>query len=71
MTPAQIKRKWASIDRREEKLAHELAKLQALCAHPNVSKTYKSDTGNWDRTEDCSWIDFHCPDCRKRWSTDQ
>jgi len=71
MTPAQIKRKWSSIDRREEKLAHELAKLQALCKHPNVEKEYKSNTGNYDPSADSYWIEFRCPDCRKRWSIDQ
>ncbi len=71
MTPSQIKRKWASIDRRREKLSHELAKLQALCTHPNVTKKNCGDTGNWDRNDDSYWIDFRCPDCRKQWTTDQ
>lgn len=71
MTPAQVRRKWASIDRREEKLAHELAKLQDLCVHSNVTKKYDSNTGNYDPSADSYWIDFFCPDCRKRWREDQ
>jgi predicted RNA-binding Zn-ribbon protein involved in translation (DUF1610 family) len=71
MTPAQIRRKWASIDRREEKLADELAALQAICTHTNVEKEYKSNTGNYDPTADSYWIDFRCPDCGKRWIEDQ
>jgi hypothetical protein len=71
MTPAQIKRKLASIKRREEKLSHELAKLQALCPHPNVISKREGSTGNWDRHDDCWWTNYHCPDCSKRWTEDQ
>jgi len=67
----EIRKKWESIDRREEKLARELSKLQSVCSHPNVKKEYKSNTGNYDPTADSYWIDFQCPDCRKRWSEDQ
>lgn len=71
MTPKQIKRKWESIDRREQKLADELKALQSLCQHPNATKKYDGSTGNYDRTADCYWIDHRCPDCDKRWRTDQ
>lgn len=71
MTQEEIRNKWNSIDRREEKLAKELAKLQATCAHPDVEKTYMSNTGNYDPTADSYWIDFYCPDCRKRWTEEQ
>lgn len=71
MTQENIRNKWESIDRREEKLAKELAKLQSLCTHPNVNKTHKSNTGNYDRSADSYWIEFVCPDCRKRWIEEQ
>lgn len=71
MTQEEIRNKWNSIDRREEKLAKELAKLQTTCTHPVVEKTYRSNTGNYDPTADSYWIDFHCPDCRKRWRKEQ
>lgn len=71
MTPAQIRRKWSTIDRKEEKLAQERATLQAECTHPNVVKKYDANTGNYDPTADSYWIDFTCPDCRKRWREDQ
>ena len=71
MTPAQIRRKWASIDRREDRLAQELAALQAACTHPSVNKKYCGNTGNYDPSADSYWIEFSCPDCRKKWITDQ
>ena len=71
MTPAQVRRKWASIDRREEKLSHELAKLQALCPHTNVTKKHCSNTGNYDPSADSYWIEHRCPDCRKHWDVEQ
>lgn len=71
MTQEEIREKWESIDRREDKLASELAKLQSTCTHPNLEKTYKSNTGNYDPTADSYWIEFRCPDCRARWNEDQ
>ena len=71
MTQEEIRKKWESIDRREEKLASELNKLQALCKHPNLEKTHKSNTGNYDPSADSYWIEFRCPDCRARWNEDQ
>ena len=71
MTQEEIRKKWESIDRREEKLARELNKLQALCKHPNLEKKHKSNTGNYDPSADSYWIEFRCPDCRARWNEDQ
>jgi hypothetical protein len=71
VTQDEIRQKWGSIDRREEKLAKELAKLQAACQHPGVVKKYGGSTGNYDPSADSYWIDFNCPDCHKRWRTDQ
>lgn len=53
------------------KLQKDLKRLQDECTHPNVEKEYKADTGNWDRGDDSYWINFDCPDCRKRWMEDQ
>jgi len=63
----EIRKKWESIDRQEEKLARELSKLQLVCSHPNAKKEYRSNTGNYDPSADSYWIDFQCPDCRKKW----
>lgn len=71
MSQEEIRKKLASIDRREEKLASEMAKLQATCQHPDLIKKYDSNTGNYDPTADSYWIEFRCPDCRKRWREDQ
>jgi len=71
MTQEEIRKKYESIDRREEKLARELSKLQALCTHPNLEKTHKSNTGNYDPSADSYWIEYRCPDCRARWNEDQ
>jgi hypothetical protein len=71
VTQEEIRKKWESIDRREDRLASELAKLQSTCKHPNIEKKYKSNTGNYDPTADSYWIEFKCPDCRARWNEDQ
>ncbi len=71
MTPKQIQRKYRTIAGKVSKLHDQLKELQAECQHPNVNKEYKGDTGNYDPTCDSYWIDWRCPDCVKRWRTDQ
>ena len=71
MTPKQVKRKRITIQNKMIKLNEHLAELQILCQHPNVEKTYKGNTGNYDPSADSYWIDWRCPDCDKRWTTDQ
>lgn len=71
MTPAQIRRKLATINKHQLKWDTAERELQTLCQHPNASKKYGSDTGNWDRGQDSYWIDYNCPDCGKRWQEDQ
>jgi len=56
---------------KEDKLALKILKLQSKCAHPNVNKKYRSNTGNCDPTANSYWIEFNCPDCDKIWSEDQ
>lgn len=45
--------------------------IQHKCTHPDVIKEYKANTGNYDPSSDRYWINFHCPDCDKRWREDQ
>lgn len=71
MTPKQVQRKRKSIYEKQVRLSEELHELQVLCTHPNVSKTYKGNTGNYDPSADSYWIDWKCPDCDKYWMTDQ
>ena len=71
MTPAQVRRKLETIEKHQLKWNNEEKNLQNLCRHPDVSKKYKGDTGNWDRSDDCYWIEFKCPDCKKFWMEDQ
>ena len=44
--------------------------LQQSCEHPNKSSKYGSNTGNYDPSADCYWIDHVCTDCGKRWHED-
>lgn len=71
MTPKQVKRKRITIQNKMIKLNEHLAELQILCQHPNVEKTYKGNTGNYDPSADSYWIEWKCPDCKKYWMTDQ
>lgn len=67
----KIKRK---VDKLKEKIDNaykEIKEVQATCQHPNADKKYCGSTGNYDPSNDSYWIDFHCQDCNKRWSTPQ
>lgn len=48
-----------------------ITSLQGRCTHPSAKKESKSDTGNWDQSQDSYWKDCKCPDCGKRWTEDQ
>lgn len=48
----------------------ELRALQAECSHPKegLESVAGSNTGNYDPTADCYWINHHCLLCDKRWT---
>lgn len=47
--------------------------IQAGCPHPieHLYVEYKSDTGNYDPSEDSYWKECHCKWCDKKWWEDQ
>lgn len=71
MTPAQVRRKLATINKHQLKWDTAERELQFICTHINASKKYCGDTGNWDRNADSYWIEYKCSDCNKRWREDQ
>ena len=71
MTPAQVRRKLKTINKHQEKWDYAERDLQNSCLHPDANSKYCSNTGNYDKTADCYWIQWQCPDCNKRWNTDQ
>ena len=44
---------------------------QQLCTHPDLKKTHKADTGNYDPSANRYWVEFECPDCGKKWVEEQ
>jgi hypothetical protein len=67
----QIKNRAISLKSRIDKLNERYKELQQICNHPN--KTSKRDgTGSmWCKDDEAYWINHYCPDCDKRWTTDQ
>lgn len=45
--------------------------FQEECSHEYVTLEPKSDTGNYDRSQDCYWFTIECKCCNKRWDEDQ
>lgn len=55
----------------QEDIASKIKQLQETCQHPEAIVKYRGDTGNWDKGDDCYWIDNNCPDCNKYWRVEQ
>lgn len=71
MTPKQIQRRLSTISKKRNHWQAELDKLQNVCQHPTPDKKHKGNTGNYDPTADCYWIEYRCHDCDKRWIVEQ
>jgi hypothetical protein len=61
----------AKLQKLKQKLRDMTEKIQSECDHKNKTMEYKSDTGNYDPSQDAYWINHVCPDCEKRWTTPQ
>lgn len=57
--------------KRDEILTKIINYQDFTCKHFNVKRTPKSNTGNWDRTDDRYWLECKCEDCDKFWTEDQ
>ena len=74
----QIEREQAKIKRAEAKIKdlqntcphnHERVPYGVTTRYPDYVKfKYGANTGNYDPTEDCSWTDYECTQCGKRWT---
>jgi hypothetical protein len=53
------------------KLYEQIKEIQKVCPHTNVTKTARSNTGNWCKADDRYWYDCFCPDCQRVWDEDQ
>jgi hypothetical protein len=54
-----------------QKARDDLSALQGRCTHPTATMQGRSDTGNWDRSQDSYWYEFSCADCGKNWTEPQ
>jgi hypothetical protein len=71
MTPKQVQRKLVVIQKRTASAYAALKALQDTCAHPTPTYKYCGSSGSYDPSNDSYWIDWHCPDCNKKWNTPQ
>ena len=56
---------------RINELYDHIEQLRLACTHPDKTGECKGNTGNYDPSADSYWIDWYCPDCGKKWMTDQ
>lgn len=63
-----IKRKMSELLEQRKSIDENISGLQASCTHPNVTKTPRSDTGNYSKSDDRYWYDCKCPVCGKFWT---
>lgn len=48
-------------------LNDKIKEIQDSCPHYGLIEKNVSNTGNWDRNDDCYWTNFKCPHCGKGW----
>ena len=66
-TKSEVARLLKVIERAQSKIDA----LRESCLHPGATKTYKSNTGNYDPTCDRYWTEHNCPECGKFWTVDR
>lgn len=56
-----------------DKINKKILAIRSKCKHPKRFRTatYKSDTGNYDPSQDFYWIENTCEICGKFWIEDQ
>lgn len=54
-----------------KEMSDHIEQLRLLCTHPDKTGECGGSSGNYDPSADAYWIDWHCPDCGKKWMTDQ
>jgi hypothetical protein len=71
MTPKQVRRERKKLEIKRDAIDISIEALQTTCTHPNVSKVYTGNSGNYDPSADSYWVMCTCPDCGKAWWEDQ
>lgn len=69
--PAEVRHTRAKLDCLDTLVGVAFAKLRRDCPHPTPTLKYCGSSGNWDRSDDAYWIEWHCPDCDLHWTTSQ
>lgn len=69
--PASVKAEIARLRETARRALDKIGALQKSCPHPGVSRTPKSDVGNYDPSADSYWYVCECPECGKCWAEDQ
>ena len=63
----EILQKRTKIERQIYLLKRDLENLQEECIHEHKRIEHKSDTGNYDPSDDIYWVEHECFDCGKFW----
>ena len=64
-TPKQIQRALRSVNLKIAKLVEAKNRIIEECDHADVTRVYKSNTGNWCPQDDSYWTEFTCNTCGK------
>lgn len=67
VTQNLIKQKMSELKEQQTAIDVAIRNLQETCTHPNSTKHFRADTGNWCKSDDRYWVDYECPDCGKKW----
>jgi hypothetical protein len=68
----KFREKREKIEVLQKELHAQIKLLQEHCDHQDdLTHEYQGSSDGWSRSDDDYWIDWHCNDCGKRWTTSQ
>jgi len=70
-TPKFMSQRLILLRKKVQLICDEIVALQKECSHIHLTKKYGASTGNYDPSSDGYWLDWHCTDCDKKWTTGQ
>ncbi|SOK58350.1 hypothetical protein [Yersinia phage fHe-Yen9-04] len=68
---AEKRRQYLILKEISNNALNELLKFQEECTHEYVQIRARSNTGNYDPSQNSYWYEIKCKCCNKRWDEDQ
>lgn len=68
---AEKRKEFLLLQEAANKAENAVYRFQEECPHEYVTRKARSDTGNYDPSQDSYWYELTCKCCNKYWTEDQ